>query len=63
MAQMPVKEFLCQLLNNEIYNYLCNRYLECSHVFLNISFISAHKYLHKDLADIEEFRTSDAKSK
>jgi len=50
------------LLNNKI-NYLYNGYLECSHVLLSTGFISAYKYLHENLSDIEEFRVSDAKSK
>jgi len=32
-------------------------------VFLSTGFISAYKYLHENLSDIEEFRASDAKSK
>jgi len=44
-------------------NYLYNRYLKFSHIFLNIGIISVYKYLHEDLSDTEEFPASNAKSK
>lgn len=51
------------VINEICINYLHNRYLECSHVFLNTGFISVHKYLHENLSDIEELYASNAKSK